>query len=71
MSELCEKVGHRLKVLRAEARMTQEDLASASGLSVDSIRTYERGISAPRLETTVALAEALGCTPNDICGWGK
>lgn len=64
-----EEVGHNLKVQRAIARMTQEDLAAASKVSVDAIRSYERGEAGPLLETTCKLAEALNCSPNDICGW--
>ena len=69
MSSLNDIVGHRLKVLRAEARMSQGDLANAAGVSATSIRNYEVGASLPNLETAVSLAEALGCTPNDLCGW--
>lgn len=50
--------------------MTQEDLARASGVSIDAIKSYERADSGPLLETTYKLAEALGCTPNDICEFG-
>lgn len=71
MPDFKEVVGHRLKVLRAEARMTQEDLARASGVSIDAIKSYERADSGPLLETTYKLAEALGCTPNDICEFGR
>ena len=70
MNDLSDKVAHRLKVLRAEARMTQEDLARAAGISAASIKNYETGVSLPTLETTAALANALSCTPNDVCGWG-
>lgn len=71
MPSFKETVGHRLKVLRAEARMTQEDLSRASGVSIDAIKRYERAESGPLLETTYKLAEALGCTPNDICEFGS
>lgn len=69
MSDFKEMVGHRLKVLRTVARMSQEDLSEKSGVSVAAIGKYEQGIGAPRLETACALAEALGCTPNDLCGY--
>lgn len=62
-------VGHRLKVARAEARMTQEDLSRVSGVSVMTIANTERGESSPTFENAYKLAEALGCTPNDLCGW--
>lgn len=64
-------VGHRLKVARAEAQLNQEELAEKSGVSVAAIKTYETGSAGPLLETACKLAEALGCTPNDLCGWGE
>lgn len=71
MSELKETIARVLRVKRAEANMTQEDLAIKSGVSIDSIRCYERQMSLPLLETAYKLAEALGCTVNDLCGFTK
>lgn len=51
----------RLVRLRAEAGMTQRDLAKASGLSVPQIGRYEMGTSTPRMTALVKLAKALGC----------
>lgn len=48
-----------------------EALAERSGVSVFSIRDYLGEKSEPRLGTFFALAEALGCTPNDLCGCGE
>lgn len=71
MNDLKKTVGHQLKVYRAKAGMrSQAALAEASGVSEAAIATYEAGNAAPLLETTVKLAEALGCTPNDLCGFG-
>lgn len=70
MADFKEMVGHRLKVLRVDARMSQEELAQRSGVSVAAIGNYEQGKGGPLLETACALAEALGCTPNDLCGYG-
>lgn len=71
MSEFKSLVAHRLKVLRAEAQMTQEELAEASGVSVDSIKGYENQTTVPLLETAYKLACALKCSPNDICGFKR
>lgn len=51
----------RLVRLRADAGMTQRDLAKASGLSVPQIGRYEMGTSVPRMTALVKLAKALGC----------
>ena len=71
MSELKETIARALRVKRAEANMSQEELAKRSGVSVDAIRSYERQMSLPQLETAYKLAEALGCTVNDLCGIPK
>jgi transcriptional regulator with XRE-family HTH domain len=52
-----------LRKLRAEARLTQEELAEAAGLSPRSVSDLERGIAAtPRRETVRLLADALRLT---------
>jgi transcriptional regulator with XRE-family HTH domain len=52
-----------LKQLRAEARLTQEELASAAGLSPRSISDLERGISrTARKDTARLIADALAIT---------
>lgn len=59
-------LAHRLKVLRAEARMDQQALADASGVSKGSIARYEMGMNVPQLDTAYALATALGCRIDDL-----
>jgi tetratricopeptide (TPR) repeat protein/transcriptional regulator with XRE-family HTH domain len=50
-----------LRQLRAEARLTQEELAEAAGLSPRSVSDLERGVNrTARKETAVLLAGALG-----------
>lgn len=69
MGELKETVARSLRVQRAKAGMTQDELARVSGVSVDAIRSYERCMSLPLLETAYKLAKALGCSVNDLCGF--
>ena len=53
--------GGLLRQLRAEARMTQEELAEAAGLSPRSVSDLERGINrTARKDTAELLAGALG-----------
>lgn len=54
----------RLLRLRADAGMTQKELARASGVSVPQIARYETGVSNPRLTAIVKLAKALGVDPD-------
>src|SRR5215470_15888360 len=50
-----------LRQLRAEARLTQEELAEAAGLSPRSVSDLERGINrTARKDTALRLAGALG-----------
>jgi tetratricopeptide (TPR) repeat protein/transcriptional regulator with XRE-family HTH domain len=50
-----------LRKLRTEARLTQEELAEAAGLSPRSISDLERGIATtPRRDTLRLIADALG-----------
>jgi len=50
-----------LRQLRAEARLTQEELAEAAGLSTGSVSNLERGVNrTAQKDTAVLLASALG-----------
>ena len=52
-----------LRQLRAERGLTQEELASAAGISPRTISDLERGINqTPRRATAELLADALGLT---------
>ena len=52
-----------LRQLRAEARLTQEELAEAASVSPRSVSDLERGINRnPHKDTAVLLAGALGLT---------
>ena len=52
-----------LRQLRAEAKLTQEELAAAAGVSVRSVSNLERGINrTAHKDTAVLLAGALGLT---------
>lgn len=61
----------KLRGKRAEADFTQEELARRSGVSAASIKDYENGRTSPLLDNAYALAAALGCSVNDLCGWGE
>ncbi|MEE5060546.1 helix-turn-helix domain-containing protein [Pseudomonas alliivorans] len=56
----------RLVRLRADAEMTQKDLAKASGLSVPQIGRYEMGTSKPRMTALVKLAKALNVDVSEL-----
>ena len=59
--------GEKLRRLRRGQAMTQEELASASGVSPSTIVAIERGERAsPHPGTLGKLAKALGVTPADL-----
>lgn len=68
MNDLKGTIANRLKVARAKANMTQAELAKKSGVSVATIAKTEQKASSPSFETAYVLADALGCTPNYLCG---
>ncbi len=60
-----------LKRLRAGAGLTQQELATAAGLSVSIVAQIERGvIRDPRMETLRSLATALKTTLDTLAGHG-
>lgn len=56
----------RLRYWRNMRLMSREQLAAASRLSVDSIRSYERGRRFPRESAFRRLFTALGIGPEDL-----
>lgn len=62
-------VGDRLAGIRRESRLTQEQLAERSGVSVEVIRKLEQGSrGTARLDTLHALARALGVSTSALLG---
>lgn len=58
-----------IRVSRARSDMTQGALATAIGVNVGTIVQYENGSMIPGSDKIFAIAEATGCTPNDLLGW--
>lgn len=56
----------KLARLRADADMTQKDLAKAAGISVPQIGRYETGLSRPRMNALLKLAKALRVDVSDL-----
>ena len=53
-------IGARVRSLRAEAGMTQQELASRAAIGRVTLVRIEKGDQSPRYETLTALAKALG-----------
>ncbi len=59
----------RLKELRNESGITQKDLASMLSVDLKTVGNWEGGKTALKLDDACRICDALGCTPNDLCGW--
>jgi transcriptional regulator with XRE-family HTH domain len=56
----------RLRVLRALASLTQDDIARACGMAQSKVNRIERGRLLPRSDEVTALARAYGTTVADL-----
>jgi transcriptional regulator with XRE-family HTH domain len=54
------KLGKRISKYREQMGLTQEQLAINSGLSLESIKEYESGISYPPIGSLIRLSRSLG-----------
>jgi transcriptional regulator with XRE-family HTH domain len=59
MGDLRKRFGRRLRSLRRQLDLTQEDFAELTDVSVDFISLVERGISAPSFESLERFAAVL------------
>jgi transcriptional regulator with XRE-family HTH domain len=64
--QVAEAFGKRVRELRLEKGMTQEQLAEAAGLHPTFISNVERGYRNSTLSTLVRLADALGEKPAEL-----
>lgn len=65
-TDLKKIVGERLKVLRMEKRMTQEEMGERLNLSTSAYCKLEYGETDLTLTRLNQIAEALGITPSDL-----
>jgi DNA-binding NtrC family response regulator len=63
---LRERLGHRIKVLRAERDWSLKDLAALTQLSVSQISSIERGANLPSMESFLALCRAFDKRPSEM-----
>jgi len=59
-------IGERLKQLRIEQAMTQEELAQAAGIGKNTVNRLETNATEPRPPTLRKLARALGVEPREL-----
>ena len=63
---LREKLGHRIRILRAERDWSLKELAACSKLSVSQISSIERGANLPSIESLLAISRAFELKPSEI-----
>lgn len=61
-------VGSRIRELRKEKGLTQEELGKLINVTKVSISCYENGTRIPNLETFIDLLEVLDTTPDYLLG---
>lgn len=64
--KLRERLGHRIRLLRAERDWSLKDLAASTRLSVSQISSIERGANLPSIESLLAIARAFERKPSEI-----
>nr|WP_211095363.1 helix-turn-helix transcriptional regulator [Yoonia maricola] len=55
-----------LRVYRAQAKLTQAELANLIGVSRKTINTIENGVFTPSTTLALTLAKALNCSVHDL-----
>lgn len=68
IAQIRHRLGQQLRRLRRERKLTQEDLAERSNLSVDTVRRVERGAFSPSLDTVAKLAVGLAVSLRTLIG---
>ena len=59
-------MGEKLKAARQAAGMTQAQLAAAIGCKQKDVSRWEAGMIEPGVLTVKKMAQALGCTMDDL-----
>lgn len=64
--KIAQKVGKKIRIIRKQKKLTQEELASKIGIHVTTLGRIERGESNPPLQTINRIAQALGIKISDL-----
>lgn len=61
-------IGRKIREKRKEMHLTQKELAKRAGIAEITLRQYEKGLYVPKMESRIAICNALGCPYSDIFG---
>lgn len=64
--KIAQKVGKRIRIVRKQNKLTQEELASKVGVHVTTLGRIERGESNPPLQTINRISQALRVKPKEL-----
>ena len=71
MPSLRRDFGNRLKAIRLDRELTQEEFAELVGISVDFLSLIERGINAPSFEVLERMADRLDLQVRELFDFRK
>jgi transcriptional regulator with XRE-family HTH domain len=71
MSNLKKDFGNKLRSVRLEKGITQEQLAAEVGITVESISNLERGLYGPKFENLEKIAESLNIPVKELFDFKK
>jgi transcriptional regulator with XRE-family HTH domain len=71
MPSLRRDFGKRLKAIRLDRELTQEQFAELVGISVDFLSLIERGINAPSFDVLERMAERLDLQVRELFDFRK
>ncbi|MBD5159346.1 MAG: helix-turn-helix transcriptional regulator [Ruminococcus sp.] len=60
--------GKTLRLKRHSCFLNQAELAELAGIPRSNISQYERGRKKPSMDSLIALADALECSVDELCG---
>lgn len=60
------RIGRRIRDIRSQADLTQEEFGEKINLSKNHISDIERGISLPTVKSLLAIYSSFGNTPDEI-----
>jgi transcriptional regulator with XRE-family HTH domain len=66
MTQLRSQFAKRLKTLRVQKELSQEELARLTNLSTSFISNLERGLNAPSFESLDSIAKALEISVKEL-----
>lgn len=64
-----ETFGKKMQLLRKSKGISLKELSEKANVTPTALSNYEKGSREPTITTAFAIAEALGTTINDLCGF--